>query len=193
MVSGLTPEQANFTQGRDTWSVAQNLDHLLLTEALYRGQIRRLLDMAREGRQTNIDVSLGEVDLSLPFIPKAMMPLVALPLTMMNMFVPSVVRETILRFPIMKAKNPKISEPAAAKPIAMLREQLTSSFAETEALFVGELPADAGRVTVSHPVFGRNTIANVFGLMAAHEERHGAQMRELMRQQRFPAGSNANR
>ncbi|MFN0169173.1 MAG: DinB family protein [Bryobacteraceae bacterium] len=187
LVSGLTSEQANFSPRRETWSVAQNLDHLLLTESLYRGQMSRLLELAREGRQTNIDVSLGDVDLNLPFIPKAMMPLMTLPLTMMNMFVPPIVRETVLRFPIMKAKNPKISEPAAAKPIATLREELTTSLAETESLFSGELPASAERVTVSHPVFGCNTIANLFGLMAAHEERHGTQIRELVRQPGFPA------
>ena len=188
MVAGLTSDQASFTPGAGGWSVAQNLDHLLLTEALYRGQIRKLLDLAREGKKTNIDVSLGEVDLSLPFVPKMMMPLMAVPLTMMNMFVPSALRETVLRFPIMKAKNPRISEPAKGKPIADLREQLQAAMEETEAMLSGELPANAWTVTVSHPVFGRNTIANVLGLMSAHEERHGIQMSNLMRQRGFPAG-----
>jgi len=50
------------------------------------------------------------------------------------------------------------------------------------------LPANAGSVTVSHPVFGRNTITNIFGLMAAHEERHGTQISGLMSQSGFPAG-----
>ena len=140
MVAGLTSDQASFTPGAGGWSVAQNLDHLLLTEALYRGQIRKLLDLAREGKKTNIDVSLGEVDLSLPFVPKMMMPLMAVPLTMMNMFVPSALRETVLRFPIMKAKNPRISEPAKGKPVADLREQLQAAMEETEAMLSGELP-----------------------------------------------------
>ena len=187
MVAGLTSDQASFAPAAG-WSVAQNLDHLLLTEALYRGQIRKLLDLAREGKETNIDVSLGEVDLNLPFVPKMMMPLMAVPLTMMNMFVPSAVRETVLRFPIMKAKNPKISEPAKGRPIADLREELRAAMDETEAMLSGELPANAWTVTVSHPVFGRNTIANVLGLMSAHEERHGIQMSNLMRQRAFPTG-----
>ncbi len=188
LVEGLTEEQAAYRPTSDAWSVSQILDHLLLTEALYRTQMKRLIELAREGKRSNIDVTLSEVDLSLPFIPKALMPAMALPLTMMNMFVPQSLRETVLRFPIMKAKNPKISEPAPAKPLAVLREQLAASLGETEALFVGALPAKTGRVTVSHPVFGRNTIANIFGLMAAHEERHGTQIAGVLRQPGFPKG-----
>ena len=187
-VASLTEEQAGFRPNSKEWSVAQILDHLLLTEGLYRTQMSRMVDLARQGRSLNIDVSLSEVDLSLPFIPKALMPLMALPLTMMNMFVPQVLRETVLRFPVMKAKNPKISEPAAAKSISLLREELAASLAQTEACFAGTLPTNASRVTVSHPVFGRNTIANVFGLMAAHEERHGSQISSLLRDPAFPAG-----
>ena len=188
-VASLTEDQAGFRPTNEEWSVAQILDHLLLTEGLYRAQMSRMVDLARKGGSLNIDVSLTEVDLSLPFIPKALMPLMALPLTMMNMFVPQVLRETVLRFPIMKAKNPKISEPAATKSISLLRQELVASLAQTEACFAGALPPNASRVTVSHPVFGCNTIANVFGLMAAHEERHGSQISSLRRNPLFPTGS----
>jgi hypothetical protein len=115
MVAGLTPGQAQHTPGGGAWSVAQILDHLLLTEGLYRVQIKRLLDMAREGKRLNIDVSLREVDLNLPFIPRALMPMTSTPLTVVNMFMPHAVREALLRFPVMKAKNPKVAEPAPAK------------------------------------------------------------------------------
>lgn len=187
LVAGLTDQQTAYRPAPDVWSVAQILDHLLLTEALYRTQMKRLLNLAREGKRSNIDVSLREVDLSLPFVPKALMPLMAMPLTVMNMFVPQALRETVLRFPVLKAKNPKISEPAPAKPIAVLRDELMASIAETERLFAGSLPARAARVTVSHPVFGRNTIPNIFGLMAAHEERHGTQLSNVLRQAGFPS------
>jgi uncharacterized damage-inducible protein DinB len=176
----LTNDQANYSPNATTWSVAQNLDHLLLAEGLYRSQISRLLDLARRGEGRNINISLEEVDLKLPFVPKAVMPLLAVPLTMFNMFVPSAVRETVLRFPVVKAKNPKMMEPAAKKSINVLRDQLRASLAETEALFAGDLPPNAERVTVSHPVFGRNTIANIIRLMSAHEERHGTQMARVM-------------
>ena len=36
LVDGVTEEQAGYMPGPDAWSVAQILDHLLLTEALYR-------------------------------------------------------------------------------------------------------------------------------------------------------------
>jgi hypothetical protein len=67
----------------------------------------------------------------------------------------------------------------------MLRHELASSLAETEALFAGELPENAGRVTATHPVFGRNTIARTLALLTAHEERHGKQIGGLLRHRGF--------
>ena len=186
MVSGLTEAQANFAPNRDTWSIGQNLDHLLRTEDLYRTQMARLVDLAKEGKRFNIDVSLQEVDLSLPFVPRPLMPYMAVPLTMFNLFVPAPVRETFLRFPVMKAKNPRISEPSAGPPIAGLLQDLRSSLEETKTLLSGPLPANVGRVTVSHPVLGCNTIANILGLIAAHEQRHGAQIRGVTAHRSFP-------
>jgi len=191
LVAGLTDEQSAYTPGRDSWSVAQILDHLLLTEALYRVQILRLLDLAHEGKRSNIDISFAELDLSLPFIPKALMPALSVPLTVMNMFVPHAVREALLRFPFVKAKSPGISEPGPVKPIAVLREQMESSREVTESVLSGALPPSAGRVTVTHPLFGRNTIAKILALMAAHEERHGLQIRGIAGQPGFPAGINS--
>ena len=187
MVAGLTEEQAAFRPEPEAWSAAQILDHLLLTEAINRRQYHRMLDMAREGKRLHLDVGINEVQFNLPFIPKALMPMMTLPLTMMNMFVPPALREAALRTPVMKVKSPRISEPAPSKPVAVLREQLAASLAETEALFAGPLPANAYRVTVTHPIFGRNTLAGVIRLMAAHEERHGTQLAGVLRHPRFPA------
>lgn len=181
MVSGLTEEQAGYRPSGNEWSVAQILDHLLLVEGLYRSQMKRLLEIAWEGKRSNIDVALSEVDLNLPLLPKALMPLMAAPLTVLNLFVPRALREAALRFPILKAKHPKFSEPAPRKSISVLRAQMPESLAETEAIFDGALPANAARVTVSHPVFGRNTIPDILGLMTAHEERHGIQIVRVLR------------
>ena len=40
IVAGLSEDQAAFRPRQDVWSVAQILDHLLLTEALYRTQMQ---------------------------------------------------------------------------------------------------------------------------------------------------------
>ena len=187
MVANLTEEQAAFRPEPGAWSAAQILDHVLLTEALNRRQYQRMLDMAREGMRLHLDIGMDEVQFNLPFIPKAMMPMMTLPLTMMNMFIPPALREAALRNPIMKVKSPKISQPAPAKPIAGLRAQLAASLAETEALFAAPLPPNASRVTVTHPIFGRNTLAGAIRLMAAHEERHGTQLSGVLRHPAFPA------
>lgn len=113
------------------------------------------------------------------------MPVMTMPLTIMNMFVPQAARETMLRFPIMTATSPKIAEPSAGKPIEDLRDQLRLSLTETKRLFAGALPRHANRVTVSHPVLGRDSIVQIIGLMTAHEQRHGAQIGGVTRHPGF--------
>ena len=129
LITGMTDPQAHYATRPDTWSAAQILDHLLLSDALYRAQFRRLLDMAAEGRRNNLTVGFAEVDLDVPFIPKALVPAMEIPLTLLNMFIPHVVRETLLRYPIVKATHPKITDPAPARPITALRGELVSSLA----------------------------------------------------------------
>jgi uncharacterized damage-inducible protein DinB len=182
----LTAEQASFRPDRESWSLAQNLDHLIRIDGIYREHIQKLLDLAREGKRLTIVMPWGESDPRPQFVPSMVMPMLELPFTMMNMFVPSMVRETFLRFPVMKAKSPKRAEPESGRDLTELLSGLRTSFETTRLLLEGLLPANAERVALIHPVFGRNTIPDILGLMTAHERRHQAQMAALLRDPRFP-------
>jgi hypothetical protein len=48
------------------------------------------------------------------------------------------------------------------------------------------MPPNLRKITLSHPVIGTNNIAQIFGIIAAHEERHHGQMRRVMENPRFP-------
>jgi len=155
-------------------------------DGIYREHIQKLLDLAREGKRLTIVMPWGESDPRPQFVPSMVMPMLELPFTMMNMFVPSMVRETFLRFPVMKAKSPKRAEPESGRDLTELLSGLRTSFETTRLLLEGLLPANAERVALIHPVFGRNTIPDILGLMTAHERRHQAQMAALLRDPRFP-------
>jgi hypothetical protein len=51
MAEPLSQMQLDYTSRPDAWSIGEILDHLVLAEALYRGEMARLIDLARAGRR----------------------------------------------------------------------------------------------------------------------------------------------
>jgi hypothetical protein len=186
IIGDLTQAQADFFPGLKVWSIGQNVQHLLLTEDLYRTQIQNMIEMAKTGGKTNIDLNFGHINTAIAFIPREVMPFLAVPLQVFNLFVPQAIRETMFRVPLIPAVNPTVSDPVASQPIAELRLRAVSSLAATEAVFRGDLPTNLGNMTLSHPVLGTNNIVQIFGIITAHEERHHGQMRAVLRNSRFP-------
>jgi hypothetical protein len=186
IIRDLTQVQSDFSSGQGVWSIGQNVEHLLLTEDLYRTQIQNLIDLARKGGKTNIDLTFQQINTSIAFIPREVMPMFSVPLNVFNLFVPRVIRETMFRVPLIPAVSPSVSEPARNKPIAELRSRLVTSLAATEEVFRAELPPNLGSMTLSHPILGTNNIVQIFGIISAHEERHHGQMRGVLRNPRYP-------
>lgn len=186
IICDLTQAQTDFSPAANVWSIGQNVEHLLLTENLYRTQMRHMIDLARKGGETNIELTFQEINTSIAFIPREVMPIFTVPLKVFNMFIPQAVRETMFRVPLIPAVNPTVSEPARRQPILELRSRALSSLAATEEIFKGELPPNLPDITLSHPILGTNNILQIFGIITAHEERHHGQMRAVLRNPRFP-------
>ena len=186
-LQNLSQEQADFAPAKGTWSIAQNADHVLLGEKLYRTQIGRLMDLARAGGKTTLEIGFDEINPSLAFIPNEVMALMAAPLTFVNRFVPGIVRETIIRYPLIPATTPSVMEPAKTRPIAELVEHMATSIAATEELFRDRVPANLRTVTMSHPLLGNNNVQDIFGLMCAHEARHQDTIKKISENRLFPA------
>jgi DinB superfamily len=186
IIRELTQAQADFSPGANVWSIGQNVQHLLLTEDLYRTQMREMIEMARKGGANNIDLTFQQINTTFAYIPREVMPLFSVPLNIMNIFMPRIVRETMFRLPVIPAVNPTFSSPAGSVPVEELRARASSSIEATEAIFKGDLPANLNDITLSHPILGTNNIPQIFGVIAAHEERHHTQMRSVVANPRFP-------
>lgn len=183
----LTQTQADFFPAPRVWSVGQIVQHLLLTEELYRPIMRKLIELAANGQKHNIELTFGEIDNSIAFIPRELMTKLAAPLQVVNMLMPRAVREAMFRIPLIPASNPTASRPEASQPIAVLRNRAVSSLEETEEIFRRALPRGLMSVTMSHPMLGVNNIIGIFGIITAHEERHHGQMRSVIDNPRFPS------
>jgi hypothetical protein len=182
----LTVAQASWSPQQGKWSILQIADHLLLTEDMYREQFERLIRMAEEGRGATIEISLDEVDVGIPGIPREVAPFLEVPMRMFNIFVPHVVRETIIRYPIVASLNPSKSQPREGVSLGDLRRELEISLDETEELFLNRLPPNLDDLTINHPVLGNNTIPQLFRIVIAHEQRHQQQIATLQSHADFP-------
>jgi hypothetical protein len=182
----VSAEQALWSPQKGTWSIAQIADHLLRSEEMYREQFRRLIEMAKEGRGSAIEISLKEVDVGFAVIPREVISLLEFPMRMFNLFVPHVLRETMVRYPLVAALNPQSSAPREGLVIEKLREDLAAALAETESFFRTPMPPNINELTINHPIMGNNTIPQLFRIMIAHEQRHQEQMSGVRAHANFP-------
>ena len=182
----VSAEQALWSPRKGVWSIAQIADHLLLSEEMYREQFRRLLQMAKEGRGSTIEISLREVNVAFAAIPREVIPMLEFPIKMFNLFVPHVLRETMVRYPLVAALNPRSSEPRQGLAIDKLRKDLAAALAETESFFATPMPPNINELTINHPVLGNNSIPQMFRIVIAHEQRHQEQMSGVRAHANFP-------
>ena len=178
--------QSAFVPRRDAWSIAQVLDHIVLFEGLYRDAIGKLIELGKQGKPTKITYTLRDIDVSISALPGGVLSAMEIPLNVVNQFIPSFVRQTIVRFPVLAANSPKIAEPRTGLAMVSLREQLAASAKTTSELLTPALPADPRKMIISHPVLGINDVIDLLGMMAAHEERHQDQIRNILSDSRLP-------
>jgi uncharacterized damage-inducible protein DinB len=185
LAAPLTEPQAAFTPAPGKWSVAEVLDHLLLAEQLYRERFSRLIELKKAGKKPQLDSSFDEINTSVMFIPKPLLPALEMPFRMMNLFIPSAVREVMTRNRIMPAQAPSIAEPRK-RPLKELRPALAASLEETQRLFDSNAGLDYREMRMSHPLMGDNNVLQILRIMRLHEERHQEQIRNVMRTPAFP-------
>jgi uncharacterized damage-inducible protein DinB len=186
IIQNVTQVQADFFPAKKVWSVGQIVQHLLLTEDLYRTQMQKLIDLASKGGKRNIELTFDDIDNSIAFIPRDVIAKLTVPLSVFNLFVPRVAREAMFRIPLIPALNPSASQPTRSQSITELRSRAASSLNATEEIFRGALPPNLMNVTLSHPLLGVDNVAQILGILAAHEERHHGQIRAVVAKPNFP-------
>lgn len=179
--SGVGQKQSELAPAAGKWSLGEVLDHLLLAEQYYRGVFVKLVGMAKSGARPIVNSSFAEVNTSIGYIPKAVLPMMEVPFTLFNKFVPSAVREAVIGLRLLPVQNPDMAEPRKGKPIDELRSALESSYGETAALFHDNPQAAYREMRYQHPLMGDNNALQLLRIVALHERRHQAQIEEILR------------
>jgi len=184
MTTGLSQVQMDFSPGVGVWSVGEILDHLLLTDQIYRHEIAQLIDLARTGRRPFVSRTLVDFNISPAFIPRPLLPFSELPFRMFNLFMPRPVREFMFRYRLVPARNADIANPRKGRNISDLRGELESSIKQTTELLNANPGLNYRKLVFDHPLLGANNVLELLRILAAHELRHQDQIREILQQVR---------
>ena len=186
LAAPLTQPQLDFCPWRGRWSIGEVLHHLMLAEDLYRGEIGRLVDLARAGRRPYIRRSFSEVNVAPFFVPDAVLPMFDIPFSIVNRFIPQSVRDFAIEYPIVPIRNPSVATPRAGRTGAELRAELPSSLERTRILLVSNADLPFEQMVSEHPLMGPASVPQILAFLARHERRHHTQIERVEQDGRFP-------
>jgi hypothetical protein len=181
LLADLEQERMDRRPGPGRWSPGEIADHLLRAEALNRGEIARLVELARAGREPLLRHDLTEFGFAPLFVPRFLLRLLSLPFAVGTSLIPSPLREAALASRALPTRAPEVLRPRAGRPADELRAALRSSLEETRALLAANPDLDPRRLVSIHPLLGTNDALGILRLTAAHERRHQEQLRDTLR------------
>src|SRR5580704_9701712 len=132
LCSTITQAQSEFAPQRK-WSSGEVLHHLLLSDYLYLRNFARLIQLQKSGERPVLRSNFADLNPSIAYIPKSLLPMLEIPFTVVNLFVPNVLRETMTQFRLLPAQNPDITTPKKGQPVSELRASLQSAYDEIAA------------------------------------------------------------
>jgi uncharacterized damage-inducible protein DinB len=186
-LSAISQAQSDFTPAPGKWSVGHALDHLLRAETFWRGIFAQLIEMNKSGdHHPVIKQGFDEVNTSVAYIPKPMLPLLAVPFTILNMFMPAPVREMLTEYRILPTQMPDMAAPRPGRPVAEMREELKASYEQTAQLFHSNPQRNYRNMRYKHPLIGDNNVLQILRIVAMHERRHQSQIQDILHSRQFP-------
>jgi len=188
-VAGLDDATLSARPADDRWSIAEVLDHLVLTDGIYAADLERLYEMAARGERAHLRRGFRDVDASILFIPKSVLPLLEVPFSLFSLAMPKGVRDLLVRSRVLPAQRPSVSAPRPGRRGAELRRDLETGPARLERLFAAHPEVDPRSVTHFHPLLGRNDVAGVLSFIVHHERRHQEQIDGTRREIGAAAGA----
>jgi hypothetical protein len=180
-VGPLSQEQMDWQPAPYKWSAGEIVDHLLLSEQFWRGEIAKLIELARAGQRPVLRRTAAELNVALFFIPRPLLPFFSIPFELINLFMARDLRDWLLSNGLVPMRNPDVNEPRRSKRADELQEQLLCQLSETRALFEANPDLNYQEMTHLHPSLGVNDVPGILNVLAAHEQRHQGQIREILR------------
>lgn len=178
-VAPLSQAQLDFSPRPGSWSIGEVADHLLLAEQQWRGEIGRLVELARSGQKPYIRRSFAEANVSPFFLPNSVLSLLETPFGLVSRVMPDSVRGLLTELPLLPTRNPDFATPRPRRPAGDLKADLAASIAQTRDVISAHDDLDWSQLVVEHPLMGRSNVPAIFTFLTQHERRHQGQMERV--------------
>lgn len=186
LMQDLSQEQLDYVPEPGEWSVAEVVDHLILTEQVLRGDIAILIERTRTGQTPYLYRSFAEFNARPAFLPECALPWIETPLNFLTRFTPAGMREYIVRNVPVRALAPDVTLPRPGRTRATLVADLHSMLHETEGLFAANPSRDYEAMQHQHPLFGVQTVPQLLHTLCLHEQAHQDQIARVLMSAQFP-------
>ena len=179
IVADLDQEQSERRPEPEKWSAGEVLDHLLKLDVFVVRELEMTLAQRRRGLPLTYR-SIADVDTTIPWILRPVLPFVEIPFAFANAVFPQSLRRSILGSRRIPLRAPGVLRPRFGRPIAGLREELGKTFDVLEEQQAENPNVDLAAVYYYNPITGLNSVAGMYLFLANHEKRHQGQLRDLV-------------
>lgn len=180
LVDGLEQDDLDSPVAPGVWSVGEVLDHLILSDQVYRREIEELFRLKASGARPYLKRSFADIDAAILFIPKVLLPLAEIPFNIMNAFLPRAVRNFVISSRLIPTQAPEVAKPRPGRPLESLWVDLKAGPDQMEQLFSEQPSMDYTECIHYHPLLGENNLVDLLRFITNHEAVHQKQIEELV-------------
>lgn len=180
LVEALNQDDLDYSPKPGQWSVGEILDHIILSDGVYYGEMRELFALKKAGKRPYLRRSFADIDASILFIPKTMLSFIETPMWMMNQFLPREVREFLINSRLIPAQTPEIARPRPCRSGEVMRRELQAAPDELAALFAQCPNINYKEFKHYHPLLGENNLMEILEFLTNHETLHQKQIQEAI-------------
>lgn len=179
LVAELDQRQSEWRPKPDKWSVGEVLDHLVKLDAI----IVRELELAINQRRRGIPFvyrGLADIDTTIPWVFRPVLPFVEVPFTLFNAVLPQPVRRAFTGSRSVPLQAPGVIKPRFGRPIETLRQELRATFETLEQQQTDNPDINLSRLYYYNPIAGLSNVPGMYKFVSNHERRHQGQLRDLL-------------
>lgn len=180
LVDGLSQAELDYAPSPGKWSAGEILDHLILSDQVYYGEITALFDLKKAGKRPYLRRNFSDFNPSILFIPKPALPYLDATFNAVNTVLPRALRTFFIVSRIIPAEAPDIAMPRPGRSGDALRQELQRGPEYLERLFAQMPDADFSMFIHYHPLLGENNVYQMIQFLTNHETVHQKQIRETI-------------
>jgi len=180
LVAALSQQELDYAPAPGKWSPGEILDHLILSDQVYYGEITALFDLKKAGKPTYLRRGFADFNPSIFFIPKSALPYLDTAFNAVNLVLPRALRTFFIISRLIPTEAPDIAAPRPGRSAEALRRELENGPPYIEALFMQTPDADFGKFVHYHPLLGENDIYQMLRFLVNHEKVHQKQLKETV-------------